>query len=320
MPDTPVSSTPSSNPYSEPIGGSIGGATRSSQPQTSSYVPNPYQPSVATPGSTQIGELQVGQRSVEEIFGAAFAIFKERWGTLVGGYAIVFAISIAAAFGPNIVGLVAGMGGNKEVAAALSGLSSIFFNLLSSYFTLGFCGVALAVARNENSPLSKLLPPINVFGRFLGGLFLLILACGGVVALVGGIVALIVTAGGGEGVAIGMIVLAVVVLLPMMFVMYWLLWSWAYVLVDQKGDTIGALKASFGITLQNKLTSVLLLVITMIASFAGLLACYIGLLVATPFWMLMLAVGYLMITGQPISDPRMIATQSFGPRPQSPTF
>ncbi|MGB7323661.1 MAG: hypothetical protein WBD31_02230 [Rubripirellula sp.] len=312
--ETPDPLATGESPFSRPIGGSI---------DKESYRPvatNPYQPSAATPMNASVGNLDIGKRSVEEIFGVTWSIFKERWGILVGGYVIVFAISLVAAFAPNLVSLGVGAAAGQDVAAAAAGLLSIFCNLLSTYFTLGFCGVALAVARDESSPLSKLTPSILVFGRFLLGVIVIMLAAGLVFAVFGVIAALAFAAGIGEGAAVGLVVLAVVVLLPLMLVMYWLLWSWAYIVVDERADWLGSLKASFAITMQNKLTSVLLMVITTMLSFAGLLACYFGLLVTTPLWMLMLGVGYLMITGQPLSDPRARMANDFSPRPDSPQF
>ncbi|TWU48415.1 zinc ribbon domain-containing protein [Rubripirellula reticaptiva] len=302
------------SPFSRPIGGSID--SESHRPAAT----NPYQPSAATPMNVSVGELAIGQRSVEEIFGVTWAIFKERWGILVGGYVLVFAISVVAAFGPNLVTLVVGPAAGQDVAAVLSGVLSLFCNLLSTYFTLGFCGVALAVARDESSPLSKLTPSLLVFGRFLLGVIVIMLGAGVLFGIFGVIAALAFAAGVGEGAAIGLILLAVLVALPLMLVMYWLLWSWAYIVIDERADWLGSLKASFAITMQNKLTSVLLIVITTMLSFAGVLACYFGLLVTTPLWMLMLGVGYLMITGQPLSDPRLRMASDFAPRPDSPQF
>ncbi len=304
------------SPFSRPLGGGPagdgGGAYRPAPL-------NPYQPSISTHQAT-IGELNIGSRSVEEIFGVSFAIFKERWPTLIGGYVLVFAISIVAAFGPQLVTMVFGRVADANVTMVMSGIATLFFNLLSFYFTLGFVAVTLAIARNESSPLSKLTPPLTVFGRFLAGVIVIGLASMIVVAVFALIAGAVITVGAGQAVAAGLILLAVVVLLPIIFVMYWLLWSWAYILVDEKADWIGSIKASYAVTMQNKMTSLLLLIITMMMSLAGALACYVGLLVATPLWMLMLAVGYLMITDQPLSDPRARLRTDFEPRPSSPTF
>ncbi|QDT06167.1 hypothetical protein K227x_45750 [Rubripirellula lacrimiformis] len=309
---------PGASPFSQPLGSTVDGHRQG--PVSSK--PNPYQPSVETPPATTfVGKLPIGRRSVEEIVGVGFAIFKERAGVLIGTYILVFLISLFAAFAPNLIGMIMDMIGNEALSAVISGLSQLFFNLLSSYFTFGYCGVVLAVARDEPSPFSRLCPSMAIFGRFIGGVILLMLAGGLVAGLVAAVGALAIAAGVEGGVAAGLIILAFLVLLPAMFLMYWLLWSWPFIVVDGKAGITGSIKASFAITMENKMTSLLLIIIVMLLSIVGLLACYIGLVVATPLWIMFLGAGYLMITGQSYVDPRTNRSNpQFAPRPQSPQF
>jgi hypothetical protein len=54
----------------------------------------------------------------------------------------------------------------------------------------------------------------------------------------------------------------------------------------------------------------LLLVVTIVLSIAGTMFCYVGHLITTPLTMLLLAVAYLLMTNQQVSDPR-IARQNY---------
>ncbi len=318
---TEGASKDASNPFSKPIGGSMGyeghvfgGATPA---------PNPYQPSVSSDTtSVGIGELRIAARSIEEIFGVTMAIFKERWGSLVGAFLVVFCTSVAMFIASSVIGTVAQANGGQGVGAMVQMLTSLVTYPISAYLYLGLVRNALAVARNEPSPLNQLISPTQYFLRFLGGGVLLTFVFGAVIALIAGVMAAIaaVGGGGGEALAVGAIFLVAIVLIPLGMAAWWALWSWPLVIADGKGSVTTSFRAAYAITMGNKMTSLLMLVIAMVLSIAGLLACYVGQIVTTPITTLMMAIGYLMITNQPIQDPRMVLNQQFGPRPSTPTF
>lgn len=301
---TPISpAAPTGNPYADPIGGA-----RIDEGPTPFRGGNPYQPAaaVSTMGSTvSVGAFRIGQRSVEEIFGATWAMFKERWGSLVGAFLIVFAASIGMMLVSAGVSAVAQQMLDKNTSSIVGILMNVITTPISAFLYLGLVRNALAVARNEPSPIGQLTPPMLLLFRFLGGGALLMLAMGGVFAVVGGIGAALVMVAGQQAFAIGLIGLLVLVMLPAMLVAYWMLWSWPLVVADGRTTWLDAFRVAQKITMQNKMTSLLLIIITAMLGVAGLLACYIGQIFTTPLTTLMMATGYLMITSQPIADPRV---------------
>lgn len=297
------SPAPGVNPFSAPIGS--GHVDEPSQPFRGG---NPYQPAAAVSGvsdTDSVGAFRIGQRSVEEIFGAAWAMFKVRWGSLVGAFLIVFAVSIGMMILSAGVGAVAQQTLDKTTSSIVSAMMNLVTLPISTYLYLGLVRNALAVARNEPSPIGQLTPPMLLFFRFLGGGALLTLAIGGVIALIGGIGAALAMIAGQQAVGIGLIGLFVLVLLPALMVAYWMLWSWPMVVADGRTNWLDAFRVAQKITMQNKLTSLLLIILTAMLGVAGVLACYIGQIFTTPLTTLMMATAYLMITSQPIADPRM---------------
>lgn len=294
---------PAGNPYAEPIGGA-----RIDEAPTPFRGGNPYQPAAAVShvGDTvSVGAFRIGQRSVEEIFGATWAIFKVRWGPLVGAFGIVFVVSIGLMMLSAGIGMVAQQTLDKTTSSLVSGLMNVVTTPISVFLYLGLVRNALAVARDDLSPMRQLMPPMLLFFRFLGGGALLTLAIGGVIAVIGGIGAALAMLGGQEAVGIGLIGVFVLVLLPGMMVLYWMLWSWPMVIADGRTNWLDSFRVAQKITMQNKLTSLLLIILTAMLGIVGLLACYVGQLFTTPLTTLMMAVAYLMITTQRIADPRL---------------
>jgi uncharacterized membrane protein len=76
-----------------------------------------------------------------------------------------------------------------------------------------------------------------------------------------------------------------------------------YVIIDRDEGALDALRISAQIT-RGHLGTIFVLYLLMFAiNFGGVLACFIGLIFTAPFTVLMLAVTYLALTGQPTADP-----------------
>jgi hypothetical protein len=290
------------NPYSTPIGG--GSIDQTPAPFRGA---NPYQPAAAVSSNETIsvGSFRIGERSVEEIFAAAWAIFKVRWGSLVGAFLITFAASLGLIVVSVVVNVVANQTMNQNSAMIVNVLANFVTVPISAYLYLGLSRNALAVARDQPSPLGQLASPMLLVGRFLGGGVLLMLALCGMMGVLAGIGVVIAVLAGPELMAIGLLSAVLLVFLPGMAFAYWLLWSWPIVVADGRTNWLDAFRVAQKITLQNKLTSLLLIIVTAGLATAGLLACYIGQIVTTPLATLMLTTAYLMITTQPIADPRL---------------
>lgn len=298
------SSAADANPFAKPIGAEI----VDERPTRSSGGTNPYQPAaaVSTAGQTvSVGSFRISQRSVEEIFGATWAMFKARWQSLVGAFALVFGISIAMMIASAVIGAIAQQTLDRTTSSIVSGMLNVVTTPISVWLYLGLVCNALAVARDEPSPLGRLMPPMLSFYRFLGGGVLLTLALGGVLAVVGGIVAVLLAIGAGDQLAFGLILLVVLVSVPVMMAAYWMLWSWPMAVADGRATWLDSFRVAYQISMQNKMTSFLLIILTALLGIAGLMACYVGQIFTTPLATLMLATAYLMMTTQPIADPRL---------------
>lgn len=311
-----ASASPGQNPFSTPIGGAI------DEPAPASFRPsNPYQPAaaVSTAGQTvSIGAFRIGQRSVEEIFGATWAIFKERWGAIVG----IFVLTTIASIGVFVFSAIVNAAATKFIGEPVAGIINVATSFvtipLSIWLYLGLTRVVLAVARDQPSPMNDVFAPAIIFFRFFGGGILATLAIGGVMAIIIAIGAGLAFLIGPEAMMFGVLGLGLLIVLPLLIASYWLLWSWPFVVADGQTNWLDAFRVAQKITMQNKLTSLLLLVLTAALGLGGVLACYVGQIVTTPLTTLMMAVGYLMITTQPIADPRM--RQLMTSRLTSPAF
>lgn len=303
-PSSPLSNpyaASSQNPYSQPLGGS--GSAINPPPQLAPV--NPYRPAEETPTPVaQVGRLTIVSRSIENIFSPTFPIFSQRWGSMVPAVILVLFVSFAILIVTTIVDVAIRDAADGIVAAGISLIMNIGGYLVSSYLYLGLTRNAIAVARNEPAPFSFVFPPLGIYLRFLAGGLLLMLAFVVVATVIGGAIAVIATLGAGQELIAVALIAAAVLLLPAMFVAWWLLWSWPFIVSDDKGTAIGSMRAAYAITMNNKATSLLLLLVTGALSTAGMLACYIGTIITTPLTLLMMAIGYLLITNQEIEDPR----------------
>lgn len=274
--------------------------------ETPNSTANPYQSasSVAEP-LLKAGPLDIAQKTIEEITAPVLPIFAERWVPLILSPLIVAAVSVFVIGVPTVV-LIAIAGTVHEAAILVVFPLIILFSVLfSCYSTVGLTRVALATARDEISPLSQLLPPFSIVMRFTGGVLLLTMAMGAVTMVSLLIVVGIANTAGGETIATLLGILGFIVAMVAMFAMQWLLWPWVFVVSDNKGTALGAFGQSYKISDANRMTSFMLLVASIVLSMIGAALCSIGQLVTTPITVLMYAVAYLMLTNQPVADPRV---------------
>jgi hypothetical protein len=142
MPQSPTPPSPAqqtfpastaANPYSIPLGGD-----RVDEPLPPLRGTNPYQPSAAAPAPmAKVGDIRIGQRSVEEIFGATWAIFKARWGSLVGALIIVIAASLGLVLVTSLVGMVTKEAMDPIAGMVLNVVVNVVSSLVSAWLYLG---------------------------------------------------------------------------------------------------------------------------------------------------------------------------------------
>lgn len=286
------------NPFSSPLDDGMAASTAA--------IPYEQRDHAVAPVAA-VGTTQITPRRIDEVFSATFSIFGERCGLLI----LAFLLGIVAMFlivmVPSIiVQAIAEMGGDTLVG--IVGL--VLFPMMVvawGYLSVGLARLSLAVARNTPSPMNAFLPPMGIVVRFLVGAAILTVIPGIVLtAVLSGLLDFTGRGASLSGLAAVVFFLTTVAL---SFVASWLLWSWAFVVSDGKATSLGALKTAVAVTTHNKGTSVLLMIATMVLSVVGTMVCYIGHLITAPLTLLMMAVAYLLMTNQEVSDPRVARQQ-----------
>lgn len=83
-----------------------------------------------------------------------------------------------------------------------------------------------------------------------------------------------------------------------------LMWPVSFVICDGKTGVFDSIRLAFNISMANKMTSFLLILSYMVLGMIGQMLLYVGQLATGPLSVLLMAVAYLLMTNQPISDPR----------------
>ncbi|WP_442509444.1 hypothetical protein SH528x_001015 [Novipirellula sp. SH528] len=307
IPSEPPESARSENPFQAPIA--------SSSETTGSASGRPVNPYQATSYSAdpvlRLGDTEIVQRPIEDIVSPTLAIFGARWSPLILA-ALILLVATGMIFGVpflllSVIGSMIDNGALPNGGPVLAIAALLFFPFiafLSCYTTVGFARVSLAVARNQPSPLSQLMPPLVIVFRFAVGLVALLFGLALISLVVVVIIALVGSIQGGEAIAAGLAILAMIMATVFVFAAQWLLWPWIFVVSDGKTSALASLRVGYNITMSNKVTSLLVVIISTVLSMAGSAACYVGQFVTTPLTMLMFAVGYLLLTNQAIDNPK----------------
>ncbi len=265
---------------------------------------SPYAPSFTPAPVVTVENIEIVQRAVEEIISPAWNIFVARWSPLVLSMLIVIVASIAVLAIPAVA-LIALAANDAGITLGLGIVALIPLLLIAStYAWIGLTRVAIAVARNAPEPLGHLYAPMHLVWRMILVSIVLWFATMAVLAVVGGGLGGIAFAVGGEELASIGVFFAFGILSIAGFAIQIVLWPLPFIISDDKSTAMGAIRISFAVAMQNKLTSFLLILLQMVLSMVGSSICYVGLLVTQPLTLLVFAVAYLMMTRQAIADPK----------------
>jgi uncharacterized membrane protein/phage FluMu protein Com len=230
------------------------------------------------------GETLVEQRiDAGYILSRTWEIYKKQLGILIAAFLIVAAIAGGVSITGSTIqqGIISAIGRGGGGNNAGAGAAVIFMTLLftavnmavSAYLQAGLHIVLLRLGRGENVEIADLFTGGRYFWRFFWGtlLFQLMIGFGFLLLIVPGII------------------------LSFMF------WPFLYVIVDRDEGIIDSLRLAQEATSGTYMVVFLLflagLVIMLLGIFPGM--C-IGLLFTIPFWMLLWAVTYCVISGKPI--------------------
>ena len=261
------------------------------------------------------GTPAIVSRSIEEILPLAWQIFKHRWNQSILSCVIVAAI-VAVAVGLPALGLRWLAVRSTMLAVLGIAITVPYVIWVSACSLVGLCRVHLAIARNEPSPINELRPNSKLIIRFLPSYILLM--CG-LMLLVGvgvGVVAAAAMSGSTElANVLGVVMTFVITTLGT--IIQWYLWSWMMAASDGKTTPMGSLSVATQITSQNRLCSFYIVIVAVVLSLLGSLACYVGHFVSIPITLLLFAVGYLKCSNQVVVDP---IEYDLPDRKRAPTF
>lgn len=270
-PSSPVAPD-SMNPYQSPAG--LG--------------PEPH--SFAPPGEIRPTRIEFG-----ETFSRTWSVFSDRWLEGVGAAFIYFLILFAMSIAMQVVNsaVVAAIP-DRAVAFALVLLSQFVFQVFALWLMLGVQLFTLGIVRGEEARFGLL---------FAGGRFLLTaLLCYILVQIiVAGPAALVVAACYLTGMRLEPAILCG---LPLLIIPGWIfammfLQSQIFI-IDRNVGAIEALSLSRDVMVGNKaMAFVILLVAVILACIFTFITCFLGILVAGPYVIILSIVIYLGVTGQP---------------------
>jgi len=213
-----------------------------------------------------------------EVISTSWAIFKSQLGMLIGAVVIVGVLDGLAGLPANVI--QNGLQNNFFPQNQIPTMAVVYLALLivaslfQIYMTVGQTIFFLKIARGQPAEFGDLFRGGHYLLRALGGsiLFGLMLVFGLILLIVPGII------------------------VALMF------WPFLYVLVDTDAPGMECLSRAREIT-RNTWGTVFLLWLTAVGlSILGVLACCVGLLFTGPLSMMLFAVAYCRMTGQPTAS------------------
>ncbi len=212
-------------------------------------------------------------------FSSAWQIFKTNAALLIGAYVIQMALNFGITFGSTFLQTIAGnvLGDPQSLFVLLMEIGTSLLNqVIQFWLTIGFIRITLATARNEPADLGMLFSGAAYLPRYIGAGILF-----GIATMVG----------------------FILLIIPGFYVLL-TYWSYMYFIVDRNCGVFESFRLAGTHAAGNRLNVLLLGLLSIVLSILGLMACGVGLLVTAPLVMMMFAVAYLMMTGQPFVQAR----------------
>jgi phage FluMu protein Com len=276
------SQSPSANPFAgnvlppkppgNPFGDGGTSAAASLNPYAAPAGGYAYQ---STPYSASGGPITNVVVPLEAIMGHAWRVWQVNLGLLVGTTVIVLAITYAIALP---LGFVQGAleEDAPEAAAAVAIFGNLLSNLVQMFLGIGQVIISLKIARGL---------PANVGDLFSGGSRFLPVLGGSLLA----------------GIALFFGLMLCIV--PGIFLLIWF-WPFYYLIVDEKASVTESFGLASTVTEGNRLTTVVIWLVSVGIMIIGFLALCIGVVFAAPLVSLLWATSYLMMSGQLPTQPQ----------------
>jgi len=315
IPHATVSAAPSPPPV-DPTGAAAAGSETDQgtftqpppppPPQTGD--PNPYQapqfgaaPAAIPPGT---GVFQPSRIDVGDILNRAWVIFQANWPMVILVMFVAYLLTTIVSHGMlAVIGLLNVAIGDNVVIVIGQTLQNIIVQVFSLWIGLGVQLYLLRTSRGEASTFGDLFGG----GRFLlpaiGASILLFLLIGGILAvfLSPGLL-LMVMIGFDDPTSIVVMAIGGVISAPIIIFLWIAFSQYQFLCVDRGAGPVESLMLSWEITKGNRLMVLLVWLVSMAINVVGVLACCVGMIATFPFTVLMMAVTYLAMTGQPTID------------------
>jgi uncharacterized membrane protein len=214
-----------------------------------------------------------------EVISTSWTIFKSQLGIVVAAVLIVIVLGAVANYLPAILGLLVqiGLQNNRGAQGGIQPAQVVQFAFMpliwvfQIFLSTGQTILFLKVARGQPAEVGDLFRGGHYFLRALGGnlLFTLMIVFGLLLLVVPGVI------------------------LSLMF------WPFMYVLVDTDAPGMQCLSRAMEITRNTWGTVLLLWLVAFGLGILGVLACCVGTVFTVPLTLLLFAVAYCRMTGQP---------------------
>ena len=271
---------------------------------------NPYQAPNAGAGvawAPPTGVFRPSRFEVGDVLTHAWEIFKVQWGMIVLVVIAATVLSMVIAYTLlGVVALVKTVVNNRVAFFGSQVMENLITQVVGLWLGLGVKLYLMRSARGEDARFSMLFGGGRYFWPALGGMLVLGLAsCAlAAVCLLPGL--LLIAVGGpssGLGIA-GMVImgLGTLVLVPGVIYMIVVFSQFQYLCIDREAGPIESLTLSMQITQGNRLSIVLVWLLSIAINMLGMLVCCIGVVVTIPLVSLVFVVQYLAMTGQPTVD------------------
>jgi len=273
---------------------------------------NPYQaPAETTAAASPFGPAYaaVGIRPTKirfgDVFGETWKIFAEQWPLCVGA-ALLWLIIVVFVLGTLLVGvlLIWAATRNVETVIAAAVLAGCVGMIGVTWITVGRQLMFIKIARGLDAGVGDLFAGGPYFLRYLGGTVLYQLA----VSAIMGVCALPLAAVGlaiGEELALAGLILGGVISLVPLGIFILTFYQFSYLIIDQNLGVLESFSASRRVTSGNRLIMLgIIVVMAVLGSVINQFTCNLGVLVVTPFTLLLYAVMYVMMIGQPTAAQR----------------
>jgi hypothetical protein len=146
--------------------------------------------------------------------------------------------------------------------------------------------------------MSQLIAPLSLVVRFFVSALLLGVPLAALSLAVVASASILAKVAGNVQVASLLTVAATITVAVELLVTGWLFWAWPFIVSDGRETALGSLKLAWTLTMNQKLTSTLILLIAIFLTATGTVVCNIGHIVTGPVTLLVFALGYLHLTGQ----------------------